>query len=85
MKEQLLSSLEGSERDMSFLTHWYPNSLELVPEKYREHTKKSILNYMDEMDQKDLPQITNHKMTDWLNSETSKKAKSDFLEYIKAD
>ena len=85
LKEQLLSSLEGSERDMSFLTHWYPNSLELVPEKYREHTKKSILNYMDEMDQKDLPQITNHKMTDWLNSETSKKAKSDFLEYIKAD
>ena len=85
LKQLLLSSLEGSERDMSFLSNWYPNSLELVPEKYRESTRKSILNYLNEMDINEQPQITTHKMTNWLNSEYSKKAKSDFIQYLESN
>ena len=78
-KQLLMNRMEGSIRNMDFLFSWYSPSIVLVPEKYRKETESKILNYLDRMDEKYHDEIINHKMTEWLNSESAQRALGIFF------
>ena len=82
LRDLLMDRTEGSVRNMDFLMRWYPISIELIPEKYQEPTKRSILSLMNQMTDEEKMQITTHSMSEWLNSERAKEAKNKFDEWI---
>ena len=82
-KQLLMNRMEGSIRNMDFLFSWYSPSIVLVPEKYRKETESKILNYLDKMDEKYHDEIINHKMTEWLNSESAQRALGIFSNLMK--
>ena len=81
-KTLLMNRMEGKIRNMDFLTDWYSPSIELVPDEYREETTRNIHNYLVDMDEKYHAEITGHKMTEWLNSDSAKEALTVFSKLI---
>lgn len=74
--------LEGSGRDLKFLTQYYPPSLELIPQQHRANTEAKLRKYLDPMDGIYFETVTKHSMTEWLNSEVAILAKKDFDKLI---
>jgi len=78
----MMRRLEGHTRDLAFLETYYPLSLELMPEQYRNETQNSLESFLNPMKEQYWPEITKHSMTSWLESEEAKDAKRRFDEFI---
>tara|TARA_Y100000766_G_scaffold283037_1_gene297690 strand:+ start:6652 stop:7902 length:1251 start_codon:yes stop_codon:yes gene_type:complete len=78
----LNNRLEGKHRDLKFLEHFYPGAFDLMPEHYRQITRKKLEGYLTEMKEHHYPEITTHTMSPWLNSEEAKQAKRTYDEFI---
>lgn len=76
--DPLIRRLEGQNRDLSYLESFYPPSIEFIPSKYQETTKRRILSYLSQMDEKYFETVTKHNMSQWLISPDAIKAKKDF-------
>ncbi len=50
------------EVNVDWLEKWYPRSIELLPEKYKEIVKKNILKYLDEMDERDIVSMEGYNL-----------------------
>jgi len=73
---------EGSQRDLDFLSSYYPPSLELIPQKYRQLTTEKLQSFLHEMPQSDWPSITSYSMKEWLESEAAHEARQRYLAFI---
>ena len=80
----LNNRLEGKKRDLTFLEHFYPGALDLMPQQYRQITKKKLENYLSEMDEQYWLEITTHTMTSWLDSDQAKQGKQIYDAFIES-
>ena len=78
----LNNRLEGKNRDLTFLEHFYPGAFDVMPQQYRHLTKKKLETYLSEMDEQYWPEITTHTMTSWLNSDEAKQGKQTYDAFI---
>ncbi len=78
----LNNRLEGKNRDLTFLEHFYPGAFDLMPQQYRQITKKKLETYLSKMNEQYWPEITTHTMTSWLNSDDAKQGKRTFDAFI---
>ena len=76
--KKLLERLEGSRRDLDLLSKWYPPSIELVPEKYRDSFIESVGKYLETMSDSEIKDSEMFDISDWLNSEKAAKARDEF-------
>lgn len=76
--KQLLKRLEGSRRDLALLSKWYPPSIELVPEKYREGFIEIVGTYIGTMSDSEIKDTKMLDISDWLESKEAAKARDDF-------
>ncbi|MGB0516773.1 MAG: DUF6395 domain-containing protein [Poseidonia sp.] len=74
--------LEGTERNLEFLSSFYPPSLDLIPEQHRQVTKERLLSFLKPMDEEFWEQVTDHKMTEWLTSASAIEAKKRYEAFI---
>jgi len=79
----MLRRLEGHTRDLTFLETYYPPSLELIPEQYRDQTQMRLEGFLNPMQERYWPEITEYKMTSWLESVEAKDAKQRFDMFIR--
>lgn len=82
ISEILLSRLEGISRNMDFLERWFPESIEVVPKKYRDTTMSKISKFMGSMLDEERPQVTNHSMSGWLSSTKAQNSKEEFERFL---
>ena len=78
----LLARLEGSRRDLKLLSRWYPPSIELIPEKYRESFKTRVSNYLETMSVDEIKQSESLDLSDWLGSDNAGLARENFEKII---
>ncbi len=76
--EKLLERLEGSRRDLELLSKWYPPSIELIPEKYRDGFIESVGKYLGTMSESEIRDSVMLDISDWLISEKADKARKEF-------
>ena len=76
--KNLLERLEGSRRDLDLLSRWYPPSIELIPEKYREEFIESVGNYLGTMSDSEVKDTEMLDIADWLSSKKADKARMKF-------
>ena len=76
--KQLLKRLEGSRRDLDLLSKWYPLSIELVPEKYREGFIEIVGTFIGTMSDSEIKDTEMLDISDWLESEKAAKARDKF-------
>lgn len=65
----LKRKVRGGEVDMEWLDRWYPPSLDLVPERYRETTSQLLSEYLEPMSESDTAQFCGWDLTDVVESE----------------
>jgi hypothetical protein len=82
MSRLLKDRLEGTNRNLEFLSSFYPPSLNLIPEQHRDETKKRLNHFLKPMKQEFWMEITEHRMTDWLISPAAIKAKEKYDRFI---
>lgn len=82
ISEMVQNRLEGKNRNLEFLTSFYPKSLDLLPPQYQEETRIRLAEFLKPMDEKHWPSVTSHTMTAWLHSEEAILAKETFDEFI---
>ena len=80
--EFLIQRLEGENRDLSYLECYYPPSIDLMPQKYQQETKKRILSFLKPMNEEYFSIVTDHKMTAWLESASAIQAKERFDRFM---
>ena len=80
--EVLIQRLEGENRDLGYLECYYPPSIDLMPVKYQEETRNRILSFLKPMKEQDFNTVTEHKMTEWLESTSAIRAKERFDEFM---
>ena len=80
--EVLIQRLEGENRDLSYLECYYPPSIDLMPQKYQQETKKRISSFLKPMNEEDFGLVTGHKMTAWLESTRAIQAKERFDQFM---
>jgi len=78
----LLARLEGSRRELNLLSRWYPPSIELIPEKYRESFKLLISNYLETMSTDEITQSESLDISDWLGSDIAGLAREEFEKIV---
>ena len=76
--KNLLKRLEGSRRDLDLLSRWYPPSIELIPEKYREEFIESVGSYLGTMSDSEIKDTEMLDIADWLSSKKADKARMKF-------
>jgi hypothetical protein len=80
---QLLKDrLEGTNRNLEFLSSFYPPSLDLMPEQHRAETEKLLNRFLKPMKKDFWNVITEHKMTEWLESPSAIAAKEAYDRFI---
>ena len=80
--KKLLKRLEGSRRDLDLLSRWYPPSIELIPEKYRNDFIKILGEYIGTMSDSEIEDSKMLDISDWLGSEKAMKARATFEEIL---
>jgi len=80
--EVLIQRLEGENRDLGYLECYYPPSIDLMPARYQEETRNRILSFLRPMKEQDFNTVTDHKMTEWLESNSAIQAKKKFDEFM---
>lgn len=78
----LKDRLEGTNRNLDFLSSFYPPSLELLPKQYQIETEKRLKRFLKPMKEEFWGDITDHKMTEWLASPSSIEAKKRYDQFI---
>ena len=78
----LKDRLEGTNRNLDFLSSFYPPSLELLPKQYQIETEKRLKRFLKPMKEEFWGDITDHKMTEWLASPSAIEAKKRYDQFI---
>ena len=76
--KSLLARLEGSRRDLSLLEKWYPPSIDLIPEKYREEFKMNVDKFLSQMTSAEIADTEGLDISDWLSSQDAADARARF-------
>lgn len=80
---QLLEArLEGTNRNLQFLSSYFPPSLHLMPEQHRGETEKLLNQFLKPMKEEFWGAVTEHKMTEWLTSPSAIEAKEKYDKFI---
>ncbi|MEC7167853.1 MAG: DUF6395 domain-containing protein [Candidatus Thermoplasmatota archaeon] len=82
ISQLLKDRLEGTNRNLEFLSSFYPPSLNLIPEQHREETEKRLNHFLKPMKEEFWKEVTEHKMTDWLTSPSALEAKEKYDRFI---
>jgi len=80
--KSLLARLEGSRRDLSLLEKWYPPSIDLIPEKYREEFKINVDKFLSQMTSAEIADTEGFDISDWLSSQDAADARDRFEEAL---
>ena len=67
---------------VDWMRKWYPKSLDLVPEKYRQYTKQSLLGFLQEMSVDDIEAVEKWDMRAYLESSDAKVAQKALEDYF---
>ena len=60
------------EKDLEFLRNWYSPSIEVVPDKYADSIRKSIIRYIEPMSSSQEEQVVCWDMAPFLGSKSTK-------------
>jgi hypothetical protein len=67
--------------DLSFLNKWFSDSIEFVPDKYRNHIRNKILDFLEPMSFDDSNKIINWDMNPYLSSNKAINSQDRLISY----
>lgn len=81
--EQLYQRLVASTYSLSHLNSFYPNSINLIPPKYRLHVLEKLRSYLPEMKIEDQQRMVSQDFSTYVESKTFKTKVLDFKAMVK--
>jgi len=67
--------------NLSFLNKWFSDSIEFVPDKYRNHIRNKILDFLEPMSFDDFNNIINWDMNPYLSSNKAINSQDRLISY----
>ena len=64
------------------LEKWYPPSIDLIPEKYREEFKMNVDKFLSQMTSAEIADTEGLDISDWLSSQDAADARDRFEEAL---
>jgi len=78
----LKARVRGGSEPVEWMEQWYPPSLELIPQKYRDGLVARIKEYLEPMDQKAIEQVEGWDLRSMVESQEYKDLHEDFLKLL---
>ena len=82
VSQLLKDRFEGTDRNLEFLSTYYPPSLKLMPTQHQKKTEKRLNHFLEPMKEEFWKEVTEHEMTEWLTSPSAIEAKKRYDRFI---